>query len=206
LSSLNKDDAAIISLLKAMPNALGRIERRDVAQLPELIASGAGAAAAGPVGLLAGVGMKLLRFPGVMSRLAFALDKAAKIGGAPTLSRAASYGALRGAQPQVPDLATPAAAEELPTAGKPGLEGMNARARGIEFYTANNWDDAIREWRTALKEEPGKAKEIIGFINRALLVKRKAKELEERQKNQIRDSENEMRKYMRPGPRYASQF
>jgi hypothetical protein len=79
---------------------------------------------------------------------------------------------------------------------------MSAAKRGIEFYTANNWDDAIREWRHALKQEPGRAKEIIGWINRALAEKRGAKEIQDRQKNQARDTEADIRKYA--GVRYAN--
>jgi tetratricopeptide (TPR) repeat protein len=42
-----------------------------------------------------------------------------------------------------------------------------ASDRGIEYYTNNNWSQAIKEWQKALKEEPKKAKEIIGWINTA---------------------------------------
>jgi hypothetical protein len=206
LAKLNPKDAAMISLLKALPKAVGRIERRDVAQLPELVAASAGAAAGGPPGLLAGAAMKMLRLPSVMSRLSFALDKASKIGGAPTLSKAIGYGTSKAVTPDISGQVSQGV-EKLDPAMKahaasetPGGE-LPASKRGIEFYTADNWDDAIREWRQALKEEPGRAKEIIGWINRALAEKKGARDIQDRQKNQQKDAEAQMRKYA--GSRYA---
>ena len=87
----------------------------------------------------------------------------------------------------------------LPTTSKADSSGnLTAAQRGIEFYTGTNWDDAIKEWRQALKE-PGNHKQIVGWINKALAEKKGAAEIEKRKANKMRDAENEMRKYLRGG-------
>ena len=79
------------------------------------------------------------------------------------------------------DLAKTASAEELPKQKE--QQTLSAAKRGIEAYTNNDWNTAIREWQKALKEEPRNSKQIIKWINTAKLEKKKYQELIARQRN-----------------------
>lgn len=173
LARLNQKDAAMINLLKELPRAIGRIERRDVAQLPELIAAGAGAAGAGPGGWLAGIGMKLLRVPSIMSRLAFALDKASKIGGAPTASKAVGYGAAKigaGGRERLSgglasaigslDPANSAEAAEIP--------GAASVRQAMQSYLDGDYQGTVLALRRAARENPAKADDYLFEVKQVI--------------------------------------
>lgn len=66
-------------------------------------------------------------------------------------------------------------------------ETLSASKRGIEHYTANNWDAAIKEWQKALKEDPQNARQIIGWINTAKEEKKKYGEFMKRQNSPNRN-------------------
>lgn len=195
LQKLNAKDSALISLQNILEKTVNRTRNWDLAGLSEYAGAIGGAEIAGGGG--AGIGLvvaKILRSPTVMSRLSFALDRAGKIGGLPTTARAIGYvvskGAVASAAQGAPAVAgaidnalvPSASAEELPS-----TENLSASKRGIEHYTANDWDAAIREWQKALKEEPARAKEIIGWINEAKKEKKNFQEFMQRQKSKRRD-------------------
>ena len=195
LKNLNYRDGAMLDLEKYLTKAVNRIHKRELGGIAlDFAAPVIGGAAGGyegrkggAGGVLGGIGggaalgmgvTRAMRNPAFMSKLAFAMKKAAKLADNPgigTLTKSAAYGV---GKIGILDPAMQAAAAE-----NPGSE-MTAAKRGIEFYTANNWDDAIREWRHALKEEPGRAKEIIGWINRALAEKKGASEIMKRRGQQ----------------------
>jgi len=62
---------------------------------------------------------------------------------------------------------------------------MSASQKGIDHYTSNRWDEAIREWQKALKEEPKKAKQIISWINDARKEKKNYLEFIKRNKSKV---------------------
>jgi hypothetical protein len=205
LSVLNAKDGAMIRLKEVLTKTMNRLNKRDIAGLPEILGSTAGGIS-GAVqgkdlrstseGIVGGaLFMRLLRSPAVISRLAFALDKASKMGGAPTLSRMAGYGISKAVTPDISGPASQAAGKLDPASQAQAAEGpdkgISAAKRGIVAYTSNRWDEAITEWRKALKEEPGRSKEIIGWINKALAEKKGANGIYKRK--QIEQLENEQR-------------
>lgn len=188
LQKLNAEDSALIGLSNILEKTVNRTRNWDVAGLSEYGgAIGGGTVGGGPGAAIGLMVAKMLRSPAVMSKVAFALNKAGRVGGFPTVARAIGYGAGKAITPNISgpvsrgvekmDPAMPAAAAELP-----GREGLPAYKRGIEAYTSNRWDDAIREWQKALKEEPGRAREIIGFINRAKAEKKGAERYKQPQR------------------------
>lgn len=93
-------------------------------------------------------------------------------------SRIAAYGGAKAARPQVEK-----AVSNITPSAEASSGDMTSAKRGIEYYTNNDWDNAIREWQKALKEEPQNARQIIEWINTAKLEKKKYQELIARQRS-----------------------
>jgi hypothetical protein len=208
LQKLNAKDSSLIRLQNILERTVNRTRNWDIAGLSDIAGSGVGAAAGmlesggdfkkGGMGAAAGfVLARGLRSPAVMSQLAFALNKASRIGTPKITPRAISYaaGKLSGA-PDIPaeeivgnvlNKITPSASAETKTPAKKKTEPLSAAKRGIEAYTNNDWTTAIREWQKALKEEPKNAIKIIGWINTAKEEKKKYKEFMLKQKSKSRN-------------------
>jgi tetratricopeptide (TPR) repeat protein len=203
LQKLNAKDSALIRLQNILERTVNRTRNWDVAGLSDIAGSGVGAAAGmlesggdfkkGGMGAATGFALaRGLRSPAVMSQLAFALNKASRIGTPKITPRAISYaaGKLSGA-PDIPaeeivgnvlNKITPSAAAETKITEKKKTEPLSAAKRGIEAYTNNDWNAAIREWQKALKEEPKNARQIISWINTAKIEKKKFNEFTNKKK------------------------
>jgi len=200
LQNLNAKDSALIGLQNILEKTVNRTRNWDLVGLTDLAGSGVGAVAGtlesggdvkrGGTGAVLGLLLaRGLRSPAVMSKIAFALNRASKMPASKVGPRALTYGTARASG----NLDIPA--EEIVsnvlnkvTPSAEAGEPLPASKRGIELYQADKWDEAIREWQKALKEEPKNAKEIIRWINVAKKEKQKAMEFYERQKNKAKNT------------------
>ncbi len=83
LKALNAKEAEFLGLQPSLERAIRRAGNQDVTDFKSLASGGAGMAAAGPVGAVAGLTTRVLDFPGIKSKLAIAINKASQRTGNP---------------------------------------------------------------------------------------------------------------------------
>lgn len=83
LKLLNQKESEFLGLQPMLERAVRRAGNADVVDFKTLAETGAGAAAAGPLGAAAGLTTRILDFPGLKSRLAIAISKASNKTGSP---------------------------------------------------------------------------------------------------------------------------
>lgn len=94
LKALNAKESEFLALQPALERAVRRAGNQDVTDFKSLASGGAGMAAAGPAGAVAGLTTRVLDFPGVKSRLAIAINKASQRTGTPlTMSQSTARAA-----------------------------------------------------------------------------------------------------------------
>ncbi len=104
--------------------------------------------------------------------------KAAIRTGSQSIEKGAAYKSAKILRPSVDrgiellDPSLPAAAAETPLPKKE----PSAFYKGISAYTDNRLGEAIRHWQKALKDQPGRYKEIVGYINRAKEMQKAARD------------------------------
>lgn len=89
IAKLNADDSAMINLDNVLERAVNRIRNYDVIRWGDTFMTLTGAVVGGPGGAVgAGITKRILEDAAVKSRIAFALSKAGKVKGMPTITRA----------------------------------------------------------------------------------------------------------------------
>ncbi len=83
LKALNAKESEFLGLQPSLERAIRRAGNQDVTDFKSLASGGAGMAAAGPVGAVAGLTTRILDFPGIKSKLAIAINKASQRTGTP---------------------------------------------------------------------------------------------------------------------------
>lgn len=192
LQKLNSEDSALIGLSNILEKTVNRTRNWDLAGLTDIAGSGVGAVAGGHGGDLkkggegAAIGFmvaRALRSPAIMSRLAFALNKAGKLGGAPLTSRAVSYGltgigrddrenkAVGAVSPAIGALdpasgasAGQAEASMMPMRSAASIPDASPASSAIRAamtaYNAGDYDQTISALRQAIKSDPARANDL----------------------------------------------
>lgn len=182
LDKLNKNDSALINLNKVIEKT-AEAKQRALMSLGDIGASGVGGVAGGGKGaVIAGVVNKIINAPGVMARVAFALNKASKATPSKFFTRTLAYPGATAARKKMEEKdllgktlglgAKEASAMELPGIADDQKKEVSLEQLGTQAYLNDKPREAIKFFRKAILENPGKKQQYINSINKIQALKK----------------------------------